>query len=148
MMERREFLVGLTALGALAACGGPGAATVTVMATAGMNAGPDGADRPVSVQIIQMRGTGAFDSADYFGLQNPSGALGADFVKSDTIAVGPGKSASKTIGLDPSTTAIGVVAGFLNPSGKNFRAKTVVSATSNVAFKVELTAKGLTLAPG
>jgi type VI secretion system protein VasD len=148
MIERREFIVGLTALGALVACGGPGAATVTVMGTAGMNAGPDGADRPVTVQVIQMRGTGKFDGSDYFALQNPSGALGADFVKADTIAVGPGKSASKTIGLDPSTTAIGVVAGFLNPSGKNFRAKTSVSATSTVAFKVELTAKGLTLAPG
>ncbi|MFN0113211.1 MAG: type VI secretion system lipoprotein TssJ [Paracoccaceae bacterium] len=147
MIERRDFLLGTVSLGLLAACGGPGSVTVTAMGTAGMNPGADGADRPVTVQVIQMRGTGAFDGSDYFALQNPSAALGAEFVRADAIAVGPGKSASKTIGLDPGTVAIGIVAGFVNPSGKSFRAKSAVSATSNAAFKVEVTSGGLKLVP-
>ena len=101
----------------------------------------------VFIKICVMRGTAAFDMADFFALQNPSGALGGDFVKADTIVVPPGGQATKTITLDPSTVAVGVVAGFLSPGGKTFRGKSPVSPTDNAAFTVTLGAGGMTFRP-
>ncbi len=151
MIDRRMFIAGLAGTGAavaLSACT-PAAGSVTIAAqgAAGMNAGADGADRPVTLQVIQMKGTGAFDGADFFALQNPQGALGGDFVKADMIVVAPGGKATKTIALDPSTVAIGVVAGFLQPGGKTFRAKSAVSPKGNSAFSVALGSGGMTFAP-
>src|SRR5690606_26027525 len=104
-MERREFLLGTMALG-LTACApsGPGVVTVLAQGVAGMNPGPDGADRPLTLTIVQLRSAGAFDSADFFALQNPQGALGGDLVKADQLALTPGAPKSLAIGLDASTT--------------------------------------------
>jgi type VI secretion system protein VasD len=148
MIDRRALMITGLGLG-LVACmpKGPGAATVTATGAAGMNPGPDGADRPLTVTVIQMRGTGAFDGADFFALQNPSGALGGDFISADQIALAPGGSATKTIGLDAATVALGFVAGFRDPAGKMFRAKTAVSPTDTVSFAVEVGPSGLTVGP-
>lgn len=148
MMERRTFVIGGMSLGVLAACvPGPGSATVTATGAIGMNPGPDGGDRPLTLQVIQMRGTGAFDGADFFALQNPAGALGGDFIRADQIALAPGASVTKVIGLDASCAALGFVAGFRDPAGKSFRAKSAVSPTDNVSFIVEIGAAGLVLKP-
>jgi type VI secretion system protein VasD len=145
-MERREFLIGSTLL-ALAACtpSGPGVVTIVAQGTAGMNPGPDGADRPLTLQIVQMRSSGAFDGADAFALQDPQAALGGEFIKADQIALTPGAAKTLAIGLDAGTTVIGVIAGFRDPSGKNVRAKAAVSATESVTFSVEVTRSGVTL---
>lgn len=147
MMERREFLIGTFGLGLLAACApsGPGVVTIVAQGTAGMNPGPDGADRPLTLQIVQMRSSGAFDRADFFALQDPAGALGAEFIKADQIALTAGAAQTRAIGLDAGTTVIGVIAGFRDPAGKVFRAKAGVSATESVTFSVEVTRSGVTL---
>lgn len=149
MIERRELMFGSLALLAVASCGpsGPGAVTIVAQGTSGMNPGPDGSDRPLTLQVIQMRGAGAFDGADFFALQSPQAALGGDFIKADTITLAPGGNASKTISLDPGTAVLGVVAGFRDPSGKTFRAKTAVSPTATVAFSVQVGPGGLVLTP-
>ena len=148
-MERREFLLASMALG-LTACApsGPGVVTVVAQGVAGMNPGPDGADRPLTLTIVQLRGAGAFDSADFFALQNPQGALGGDLVKADQLALTPGAPKSLAIGLDASTTVIGVIAGFRDPAGKNFRAKIAVSATESVTLAVAVTKSGVTVRAG
>jgi type VI secretion system protein VasD len=148
-LPRRTFLTACGAFGILAACApaGPGSVTLVVQGTKGMNPGPDGADRPLTLQVLQLRGAGAFDGADFFALQNASGALGGDLVKADTIALAPDASATKTIGLDPSTAIIAIVAGFREPTGKQFRAKSSVSATDEVTFKVDVTGSGIKLTP-
>lgn len=146
---RRTFLAGFGALTLVAACApsGPGAVTLVVQGAAGMNPGPDGADRPLTLQVLQLRGAGAFDGADFFALQNPAGALGGDLVKADTIALAPGGSTTKTITLDATTSVLAVVAGFRDPAGKQFRAKSSVSATDEVTFKLDVTASGIKLTP-
>lgn len=148
-MERREFLLASMALG-LTACApsGPGVVTVLAQGVAGMNPGPDGADRPLTLTIVQLRSAGAFDSADFFALQNPSAALGGDLVKADQLALTPGAPKSLAIGLDPGTTMIGVIAGFRDPAGKNFRAKIAVSATESVTLAVAVTKSGVTVRAG
>jgi type VI secretion system protein VasD len=112
-----------------------------------MNPGPDGADRPLTLQVLQLRGSGAFDGADFFALQAPASALGADLVKADTIALAPGGKATKTIALEATTAILAVVAGFRDPTGKQFRAKTSVSPTDSVTFKLDVTASGIKLTP-
>lgn len=146
---RREFLIGCGAFGVLVSCApaGPGAVTLVAQGAAGMNPGPDGADRPLTLQVLQLSGSGAFDGADFFALQSPATALGADLIKADTIALAPGASTTKIIALDPGTAILALVAGFRDPGGKQFRAKTSVSPTDEVTFKVDVTAQGIALTP-
>ena len=145
---RRAFLIGGGAL-VLVACApsGPGSVTFVAQAAAGVNPGPDGADRPLTLQILQLRGAGAFDGADFFALQSPAKALGADLVSADAIALAPGGKATKTITLDPTTTLVALVAGFRDPAGKQFRTKSSVSPTDAVTFALDVTASGLQLPP-
>lgn len=149
MIVRRDFLIGMAGLGVLVSCGpaGPGSVTIVAQGVAGMNPGPDGSDRPLALQIVQMRGPGAFDGKDFFALQNPAAALGGDFIKADVITLTPGGKASKTIGLDAGVMMIGVIAGFRDPAGKVFRAKSAVSATEAVTFQLNVTASGISLVP-
>ncbi|WP_374432411.1 type VI secretion system lipoprotein TssJ [Tabrizicola sp.] len=147
-VPRRAFLIGGSAL-LLVACApaGPGAVTIVAQGTAGMNPGPDGADRPLTLQVLQLRGSGAFDGADFFGLQTASATLGGDLVKADTITLAPGGKATKTIALEATTAIIAVVAGFRDPAGKQFRAKSSVSPTDSVTFALDVTASGIKLTP-
>ncbi len=145
-LERRNFiLLGGSFLG-LAACGAPAPVVLSVNAAgaAGMNPGPDGADRAVTLTVLQMRGSGAFDSADYFALQTPAAALGADLVKSDQLVLAPGGAAASAIPVETGTTVIGVTAGFRDPAGKQFRAKVAVPAKS-AGLNITVSGSGVSL---
>jgi type VI secretion system protein VasD len=121
--------------------------TIVAQGAAGMNPGPDGADRPLTLQVLQLRGSSAFDGADFFGLQNASATLGGDLVKADTITLAPGGKATKTVALEATTAMIAVVAGFRDPAGKQFRAKSSVSPTDSITFALDVTASGIKLTP-
>ena len=58
MIDRREFIVALGATGLLAACQSgppkPSVITVNVTGGAGMNPGPGGGDRPVTVLVMRL----------------------------------------------------------------------------------------------
>lgn len=124
LIDRRIFLTGPAAFLVLSGCGGaPAILSVSAQGTDGMNPGPDGVDRAVTLSILQMRGSSSFDGADYFALQNPSAALGGELVSEDQIVLTPGGTAQKAISLQPDTTVIGVTAGFRDPAGKQFRGK-------------------------
>lgn len=145
---RRAFLIGGSAV-LLVACApaGPGSVTIVAQGTAGMNPGPDGTDRPLTLQVLQLKGAGAFDGADFFGLQNASATLGGDLLKADTITLAPGGKATKTVTLEATTALIAIVAGFRDPAGKQFRAKSSVSPTDSVTFALDVTASGIKLTP-
>ena len=126
-LDRRIFLAGLTGLAAtlsLTACKSPGTLTVSAQGAPGANPGADGQERPLTIFLLQMSGTGAFDSADFFALQDPATALGGELVKADQIVLAPGASTSKTITMQPGATVVGIAAAFRDPGGKQFRAKT------------------------
>jgi len=148
MIDRREFIVALGATGLLAACQSgppkPSVITVNVTGGAGMNPGPGGGDRPVTVLVMRLRSTGKFNSADYFALQGDAGsALGGDLIGSDQIAVGPGKSASKTITVEPDATALGFVALIREPTGKNWRTTKSVSSGSKFTINITIGSGGI-----
>ena len=136
---RRNFLVGAGALAVLAACG-PNAASLTIRArgVSGMNPGPDGQDRPLILQVVQMTGTGAFDGADFFSLQDPKTALGGEFVAVKQIALQPGRPATANIPIAAGASVVGIVAGFRDPTGKVFRVKTPAPAgTAGIIVSVQ-----------
>jgi type VI secretion system protein VasD len=148
MISRRDFVVALGASGFLAACqsGPPGPSTVTInlAGQAGMNPGPGGGDRPVTVMILKLKSTGKFNSADYFALQGDAGsALGGDLLGSDTIAVGPGATASKTLTVEPEATALGFVALVREPTGRTWRTTKSVSPGSQLTVNVRLGSGGI-----
>lgn len=149
MIDRREFIVALGATGLLTACQSagppkPSVITVKLSGAAGMNPGPGGGDRPVTVLVMRLRSTGKFNSADYFALQGDAGsALAGDLIGSDQIAVGPGKTATKTITVEPDATALGFVALIREPGGRNWRTTKSVSPGSNFAMNVTLGSGGI-----
>ena len=149
MPDRRTFLIA-SAAALVASCGGPKPGALTVRATGapGMNPGPDGTDRPLVVQVVQLRTTAAFEAADAFGLQTPQATLGADVLKVDLLTLVPGAPVTKAIPLDPAVTAIGVVAGFREPGGRAFRSLQPVSPTANVELVIDVGSPGLVVVMG
>lgn len=153
MIDRRSFLFALGATGLVSACQSgppkPSAVTVNLTGQAGMNPGPGGGDRPVTVLVMRLRSTGKFNSADYFALQgDPGAALGGDLIGSDQIAVGPGKTASKTVTVEPEATALGFVALVREPGGRTWRSTIGVSPGSKLTVNVVLGGSGMTVAKG
>lgn len=126
--SRRSFLTTTTLAGGalLAGCMGeaaPAVLAVSAQSRAGMNPGPGGGDRPVTLTVLQLSSAAAFDKADYFALQDPAGALGADLIRSDQIVLAPGEVATKAITIQPGVSVIGVVGGFRDPNGRTVRSK-------------------------
>lgn len=124
LLTKRTFLItGGAAL--LTACMGPAASSLNISAqgAAGMNPGADGQDRPVTLTVIQMTGSGAFDSADYVSLQDPQAALGSEYLRADQIVLAPGGTATKVIPVEPTAGVVGVVGGFIDPAGKQVRTR-------------------------
>ena len=92
---------------------------------------------------------GKFNSADYFALQGDAGsALGADLIGSDTISVAPGKTAAKTITVEPNATALGFVALIREPGGRNWRTTKSVSPGSKFTINVNLGKGGVVVLEG
>jgi type VI secretion system protein VasD len=151
MLHRRGFLLAIGATGLVSACmsGPPNASTVTVRAAgqAGMNLGPDGGERPVTLLILRLTDVGKFNSADIFTLQSdPAAALGADLVGSDQMTVAPGASASKTVAFPPEATFLGLVALFREPGARTWRRSAPIRPESTVTANVTLSQGGMALA--
>lgn len=150
MLDRRKFLVVVGAGAMTAACqSGPKApSSVTVAASggAGMNPGPDGGARPVTLLLMRLKSVGAFNAADMFALQSdPSGALGADLIGVDQLVVAPGAQASKTLSFEPEATHLGVVALLRDPSGRTWRASKPIAQESTVVVPVAIGAGGISV---
>ena len=148
MIHRRDFILALGATGLVASCqsGPPKPSTVTInlAGQAGMNPGPGGGDRPVTVLIMRLKSAGKFNSADYFALQGDAGtALAGDLVGSDSIAVGPGQTASKTITVEPEATTLGLVALIREPGGRTWRTTKSVSPGSTVTINARIGGGGI-----
>lgn len=148
LIARRSFLLTATAGLVLVGCTpekGPTILSVRAQGGAGMNPGSGGGDRPVTLSILQLSGSGAFDAADYFALQDPASALGADLIKADQLVLAPGGSASTAITIQPTTSVIGVVGGFINPTGRTVRSKIAAPGASQ-GLIISVGSNGLSLA--
>lgn len=145
-LDRRTLLAGGGAALLLTGCNpAPASVTLSAQGAPGMNPGSDGSDRPLTLSILQLRGAAAFDGSDFYALQDPAGALGADLAKADQIVLAPGGSASRVIGVEPGVSLIGVVANFRSPAGKVFRARTAAPASGNLGLIAQVGPAGLSL---
>jgi type VI secretion system protein VasD len=144
--RRTVILTGASAL-ALAACGAAGG-TINVAASmaAGANPGSDGADRPLTLTLVQLKATDAFDGTDVLALQDPASSLGADLLGTEQIVLAPGGSTAIAIPIMPGATALGIVAGFRNPSGKTVRTTISLPSAGTVPVNISVSAAGLSLA--
>lgn len=153
MIDRRGFLAVLGAGGLLSACMGgppkPSTVTVNVIGQKGMNAGPDGSDRPVTLFLLRLKSAAKLNGADLFALQgDPSTILGADLLGMDRLTVAPGGSAAKTLAFEPEATTLGVVALLRDPAGKTWRATQNISPGSTVTVNATLGSGGIALSRG
>lgn len=151
-MDRRGFLLALSASGVLAACGGsepPGPAVVTIDVTgaAGMNPGPDGTDRPVTLTLLRLKDAGAFNSADMFALlEDPATVVAADLIGMDQLAVAPGGKTAETITFEPAATQLGLLASLRDPAGKVWRKAVPVAPGMVATARIILGPQGIEVA--
>ena len=148
MPTRRAFLIGTGTLVLLAGCGGkpPGPAVVTLAFTGGpgMNPGPDGADRPLTILVLRLRDPGAFEAADFFALQSdPAAALGGSLVGQAQVAVPPGGAANLAVTMEPEAAFLGLAALFRDPGGKVWRVAKPVAPGAVATGTVTLGPAGL-----
>jgi len=147
-LDRRGFVIACGSVLTLGACAGPpgsGAAVVTASGEAGLNPGPDGIDRPLTLTLVQLKSAAAFDGADFFALQNPATALGGDLLKVDQMVVLSGASAEKIFDVDAAAAFIGVIAGFRDPAGKVFRVKIAAPPKGDLKVKLSIGSGGISL---
>ena len=144
-ITRRTFMI--TGTSALVACGkaGPGAINVSATMTAGANPGPDGTDRPLTLTLVSLNATDAFDSADVFSLQDPETALGSTLIRSDQLALAPNGTGALAIPVIAGATTFGVVAGFRDVSGKAFRATVAIPPSGDLPVNITVSPAGLSV---
>ncbi|WP_181164576.1 type VI secretion system lipoprotein TssJ [Amaricoccus solimangrovi] len=153
-MRRRDFLVTAAASGLLAGCGGdeppppPGPTIVNVMVTGtpGMNPGPDGTDRPLTLFLLRLKETTAFEAADLYAAQaDPAAAAGAGLIGMDQLVIPPGGSGAKSLTFEPEATALGLLAFPRDPAGRVWRLVAPVTPHQVTTAKVTLGPGGIVL---
>jgi type VI secretion system protein VasD len=99
--------------------------TITVAGT--VNPNPEGRPSPVVVRIFQLKTEGAFQSADFFALdQDQPAVLGGDLVAGDRRELRPGEPQQYEAALDPQTRFIAAVAAFRDLEHAHWRAVAAV----------------------
>lgn len=146
-VERRKFILTGISAAALAACGeSAGVMTVSARMAAGANPGPDGTDRPLTVTLLQLNATDAFDGADVVALQDPATAMGPTLLRTDQIVLAPAGSGMLDIPVVAGATSLGIIAGFRDSSGKTFRATRPVPASGSASISINISPAGLSVA--
>lgn len=147
---RRALLLALP----IVACGGPPPpppppqVDLTIKAAKDENPDPSGQATPVTVRLLQLSGTGAFDSADALSLvSSPTKVLGDSLLGFEDMIITPGETRSATIAPKPGAQVLGVAVLFRNIDQAHWRA--TASIAPHGPTRLVLTISGLTttLAP-
>jgi len=86
---------------------------IDVTAAADSNLGPGGKPLPVVVRIYELKGQGAFTTADFFALYDKDAeVLGSELIARDEVTLAPGQSLPIERPLKPDATYLGAVAAF------------------------------------
>lgn len=116
----------------LAGCGGgdpppppppPTQLALTLTAAPDMNPDPTGRASPLSVKVFILAGSGRFNSALYDDLwPDPQGALGPDFIKSDSFFLQPGEVRVYASQVPPAANYIAVAGAYRAIDSAGWRA--------------------------
>jgi type VI secretion system protein VasD len=150
VIGRRALLLALP----IAACGGPPPpppppqVDLTIKAATDENPDPSGQATPVTVRLLQLSGTGAFDSADALSfVSSPTKVLGDSLLGSEDMIIAPGETRRATIAPKPGAQFFGVAVLFRNIDQAHWRATAPIAPHGPT--RLVLTISGLTtkLAP-
>jgi type VI secretion system protein VasD len=139
----RYLLAGAT-VAILAACSSapppPTVVALTIKATASVNPGPDGQPSPVMLRIYQLGGTGSFEKADFFQLNDRDTALlGSDLLGKDQAVLTPGETKTMSFEVKPGTRFIGITAAYRDIDKAVWRVDVPVpgNQTTKIALSVD-----------
>jgi type VI secretion system protein VasD len=134
------------ALGACAPAAVKPPTTVEIAARAAADANPDATGRasPVAVSLYELRAAGRFNAADFVSLhERPEKTLAADLVRREELLLAPSESRSITLGFQPGSRHLGVVAGFRRFGEAQWRAQ--VAVPEGAASRLQLRADRLSV---
>jgi len=143
------FLSLIAVVGFAAGCGSGAPPLMQGSIKAGATTNPDvnGRPSPVVVRVYELRGLGAFDSADFFSLfEKEAETLGPDLVGREEYDLRPGETRPYRRQLQADTKFIGVVAAFRDLENARWRQTTPVPAKRSVAVSIAIDAKAVTVA--
>lgn len=149
-MRRRTLLASGFCLLFFAACGsdpsppGPAVVDLKAIAQSGMNLGVNNTDRPVPIAVYQLVTTETFQSAPVEVLQSASATtLGANLLKEEGLILPVGGTVEKRIIAEEDASAIGVLAGFRDASGKMVKHIIPVSLGDEKAVTITIGPTGM-----
>ncbi len=149
---------------ALAGCGGgkvpeikipepeppppPTRLVLDIQASSRLNPNPNGNPAPLVVRIYELAETGRFTGTGFHPLyQDDRSALGGDMLGREELRLRPGAQQTLEKTLNPTTSAIGVLAAYRSLDGIRWRAVVPVIAETDNRLTLTLGASALKLAP-
>ena len=133
MIARRAILAaGPAAL--LAACGAPppppAVLNLTIIGGKDQNPDPSGQPLSVSVRLIELGASAAFERADFFAIsEREQQTLGPDDLGSQEFVLRPGESRTVSRELKKGAQFVGITVGFRDIDRARWRALTPVAAS-------------------
>lgn len=143
-------------LALLQACGGkspvqrlvdqPSRLRVEILASADANRGPGGKPLPVVVRVYELRGQGAFTTADFFSLYDrETEVLGQDLIARDEVTLAPGQFLPLERPLEPDAAYLGVLAAFRDLDHSHWREPLRLKPGTDNDILVEVGAKAVSV---
>jgi type VI secretion system protein VasD len=96
--------------------------SLKIVAAADANRGPGGKALPIVVRVYDLKGQGAFTTADFFSLYDrESAVLGSALLARDEVTLAPGQFLPIERQLNPDATYLGVIAAFRDIDHSHWR---------------------------
>ncbi|MBS8262600.1 type VI secretion system lipoprotein TssJ [Roseibium polysiphoniae] len=144
-LTRRELFQGLSVstFAAVLGCSrlpDPTPIAVELNADANVNPNEDGEPSPIVVRIYELKGTKAFNNADFFDfVDDDNKLLGADLIGSAEYELTPGKSQKYDRDISSEATHLGVIAGFRDIQSAQWRDSIELQKEKKNEFVIYLT---------
>lgn len=124
--------------GILQGCGSkPTRLEANVIAADDVNKDPEGRSLPIVVRLYELKGTGGFQDADFYGLyDNEADTLGADLLGREELNLRPGQQQKIERATAADAQFLGVVGAFNQIEGARWKATHPL--TSGEVNKVEI----------
>ncbi|MBS7706444.1 type VI secretion system lipoprotein TssJ [Chelatococcus asaccharovorans] len=139
-----------TILAGCATAAPPRPAILHATVVAGLSVNPDGDGRasPVVVEIFELSSLTPFQEADFDSLYTKEKqTLGENLLATHSTIVSPGASKTVTATMAPQTTALGVIAGFADLDGLQWRGALQTLPGKDVRVAIAIDGAGITVRP-
>jgi type VI secretion system protein VasD len=150
--SRRPYILLVLALVMVIAMGGcalkPKLTNVRISLVASPDVNPNARGRPspMVVRVYELRSTGNFEAADFFGLlDKESTTLGAELLDREEYVVRPGEARSRSWTADPNARFIGVLGVYQNLDRARWSATVPLQQGSGNSFTVKLNRQAVSI---